>query len=268
MYRESVARRWLTSITGAHAVIRASRAAPRTQGGASARRHRAVPRRAWVVGATLVAVTAFATTLILPSAASAQTTIRPQIVPGHQGPAADVCIQIYPPPPGCPGSQPPPTAPPIQRPDVCIQIYPPPPGCEGSQPPAPPSQVWPAPLAPTRAPVAPSHPVGYPNISPAVHRPGDTVFVTFRDSRGSVLPNLSGYHCDHAWFEVLGPTGWTAMPAPAPACSAIVFAAPVAAAPMVVVPAGLQPGTYRLVLRATTPAGGQHLIVGDPFLLP
>ena len=228
------------------------------------------PRSVGYAGATLAAAVALAATLIAPSAASAQTPAGPQTGTGHQAQPPEICILIFPPPPGCPGGQMPPS-PPSQTPDVCIQIYPPPPGCPGSQPPSSPPQVWPSPSQPAVTPaVRPgaewSTPVGYPITNAPVYRPGDTVVLTFRDGSGSVVPSFSGYRCDQAWFEVLGPGGWVPA-AVGPACSAITFAPQAAAGPMAFLPTGQQPGTYRVAMRAVTPAGGQQMIVCDPFVV-
>ena len=211
--------------------------------------------------AAVAAAAACTLTLAVAPAVSAQSPTGPQPAIAPQTQPGQICILIYPPPPGCPTNQPPPSS---QPPDVCIQIYPPPPGCPGSRP----SQPPPPPSLPR------SYPGGAPGVQPAPVQPvstqpvfprGQPTSVTLRS--GGVVPNLGGFHCQEAWFEVLGPGGWAHAPGLGAACSLVTLAPQVTAAPVVQMPAGQQPGTYRLVLRVTSPIGGVQVIHCDPFVL-
>ena len=215
-----------------------------------------------VAGAAVVAAAALVTALIAPSSAAAQTPSDLQPTTGAQLHAPDICIQVYPPPAGCPGRH----TPPRQAPDVCIQVYPPPPGCPGSPPPSPPPS-WPRSPYPGGAPALRPNPSAGLLTNQPVYRPGEAIVVTFRDSSGALVSNLTDVQCDDLWFEVLGPHGWVPAPLVDPACSAITFAPVGRVGPVAYVPAGQQPGTYRVALRVAALAGGHHIIYGDPFVI-
>ena len=146
-----------------------------------------------------------------------------------------------------------------QQPDACIQIYPPPAGCPGEQtpPPSPPSAY---PGGAAVVPRVPSSPVV---TNRPRYRPGEAISVIFRDGSGAVSDD-SAYRCVDVELELLGSAGWSRVPGVDPTCPALAFAARYGGRAETL-PANLQPGTYRFAFRLTTPSGGQQAIYSDPF---
>ena len=147
-----------------------------------------------------------------------------------------------------------------QQPDACIQIYPPPPGCPVRRtPPSSPPSVYPGGAA------APRVPTGAVVTDRPRYRPGDAISVIFRDGSGPFLGG-SAPRCVDVDVEVLGSAGWSRVPGVELSCSGLAFAAGYGWRAEIL-PADLQPGTYRLAFRLTTPSGGQQAIYSDPFVV-
>ena len=209
-----------------------------------------------VAGAILAAATTAAAAVFLPAVASAQAPTGPQHPGGTVQRPPEVCIQIYPPPPGCPGA--PPQTPP-SRP--CILIYPPPPGCEPGQ--VQPRRPWSTPPFSYPGGPPPAQPVGRVIMAPSVYRTGGLVGVRFGDGGRGLLH--AGYRCELALLEVLAPGGWVTASGAGADCATLTPALAAGGQYSFFLPAGQPPGTYRIMVRLVAPGGAAQTVYSEPF---
>ena len=148
-----------------------------------------------------------------------------------------------------------------QQPDACIQIYPPPAGCPGGQtPPSSPPSVYPGGVS-----AVPRFSAGTVVTNRPRYRPGEAISVIFRDGNGP-FSDSGGHRCVDVAVEVPGSAGWSRVPGAELACPALAFAARYGGWAEIL-PAHLQPGTYRFAFRLITPSGGQQTIYSNPFVV-